>query len=90
VGKYRIKLRALLDPDEVRAVLDRLCLKYGFCLPPNEIERLVQSPPPDIDEFVEAVFLAEGYGFTKSDPLCQKAREVVAQAFIDHYAKNPE
>lgn len=86
--RTRIKhINARLDPSEVRAVLDRLCLKYGFCLPPIEIERLAASPPMGIDDFIEVVFAAEGFGFPKSDPIYQGIREVVAQAFVDRSAK---
>lgn len=81
-------IKALLEP--VRRLLSRLCTKYGFCVPPIEIERLAVSPPTDIDEFTEAALVAEGYGFTKSDPLCNKARELAAQAFIDHVFKNTD
>jgi hypothetical protein len=84
------RISARLEPDEVRALLDRLCIKYGFCLPPAEIEKLAGLPPTDIDEFTEAALVAEGYGFTKGDPLCSQARELVAQAFIDHQAKNAD
>jgi hypothetical protein len=52
-----------------------------------EIERLVASPPTSVTEFTEAALVAEGYGFTKSDPLCIKAGEVVARAFIQHLAE---
>lgn len=83
-----IKVR--LEPDEVRALLDRLCIKFGFCLPPTEVEKLAVSPPTGIDEFTEAALVAEGYGFTKGDPLCSQARELVAQAFIDHQTKSAD
>ena len=79
-----------LEPDEVRVLLDRLCIKFGFCLPPAEIEKLAASPPTGVDEFTEAALVADGYGFTKGDPLCSQARELVAQAFIDHQAKNAD
>jgi hypothetical protein len=83
--RIRVKhVEALLEPEEVRGLLSRLCIKYGFCLPPIEIEKLAVSPPTDIDEFAEAALVTEGYGFTRSDPPCIKARELVAQAFIDH------
>ncbi len=86
--RIRVKhIKALLEPEEVRGLLSRLCIKYGFCLPPLEIEKLAVSPPADTDEFTEAALVAEGYGFTKSDPLCIDARELVAQAFIDHLSK---
>ena len=83
-------IRALLEPDEVRGLLSRLCIEYGFCLPPIEIEKIVMSPPTDIDEFTEAALMAEGYGFTKSDPLCSKARDLVEQAFISHQSENTD
>jgi hypothetical protein len=87
--RVRVKhIKALLEPAEVRGLLSRLCIEYGFCMPPIEIEKLAVSPPMDIDEFTRAALAAEGYGFTKSDPLCNKARELVAQAFIDHQSKN--
>jgi hypothetical protein len=89
--RTRVKhIKALLAPDEVQGLLSRLCIEYGFCLPPVEIEKLGVSPPTTIDEFTEAALVAEGYGFAKSDPLCNKARELVAQAFIDHLSKNTE
>lgn len=78
-----------LESDEVRAVPDRLLVNCGLCLPPAEIERLAVSPPTDIDEFAVAALATEGYGFTKGDPFCSQAREVVAQAFIEHQVKNP-
>jgi hypothetical protein len=89
--RTRVKhIEVSLDPHEVRVVLDQLCIKFGFCLPPNEIERLAEAPPTDIDEFTQEALVAEGYGFTKSDPLCQRAREIVTQAFLDHLSKDTE
>lgn len=69
-------------------LLDRLSVNHGLCLPPAETERLAVST--DIDEFAVAALAAEGYGFTKGDPLCSQAREVVAQAFIEHQVKNSD
>ena len=87
--RIRVKhIEALLEPEEVRGLLSRLCIKYSFCLPAIEIENLAISPPTDIDELTETALVAEGYGFTKSEPLCINARELVAQAFIDHLSKN--
>jgi hypothetical protein len=89
--RIRVKhIQASLRPDEVRALLSRLCVKYGLCLSPTEIENLAASPPTDIDEFTKAVFVVEGYGFAKSDALCVQAREMVAEAFIDHQAKSAD
>lgn len=80
-------LIVLLDPHEVKALLSRMCIRFGFCLPPVEIEKLSANPPKSIDEFTVAALIAEGYGYTKSDPLCVQARDVVAQAFAEHLEK---
>ena len=77
-----------LDPEEVRALLSRLCIRYGFCLPPADMERLGGDPPTKVDQLTEAALVAAGYGFSKSDPLCAAAMEMVAQAFFDHLSKN--
>jgi len=65
-------------------------MKLGFCLPPIEIDRMAASPARDIDEFTRAVFVAEGYGVVTSDPLFNQARELVAQAFIEHQSKSAQ
>lgn len=89
--RIRIKhCHAALQPDEVRALLSQLCTRFGFCLPPVEIEKLAASPPTDIDGFAAAALVAEGYGFTKADPLCIQARELVAQAFMRHQSRNTD
>ncbi len=41
-------------------LMEDLCVQYGFCLPPAEYTRLISSPPPTIDAFTDAVFVAEG------------------------------
>jgi hypothetical protein len=89
--RTRVKhVDVLRGTDEVRNVLSRLCIRYGFCLAADEIEKLAASPPTDIDKFTEAALVAADYGFTKSDPLCIEARELVAQAFLDHRSKDRE
>jgi hypothetical protein len=80
-------IKANLDPAEVRGLLSQLCIRLGFCLPALEIERLATSPPEDSDEFTKAVFVAEGYGITKSDPIFKQARELAAQAFMRHQTR---
>ncbi len=50
-----------LDSD-VQRLLNELCIKLGFCLPPDDIRRLCESPPDHADSFTDAVFEAEGMG----------------------------
>ncbi|MCB1087016.1 MAG: hypothetical protein KDM63_08220 [Verrucomicrobiae bacterium] len=49
-----------LDESQLTALLDELCIRLGFCLPPNEGIRILESPPADIGEFAKMVFAAEG------------------------------
>ena len=44
----------------VQRLLDDLCVKLGFCLPPAERQRLEEDPPANVDAFTDAVLAAEG------------------------------
>jgi hypothetical protein len=67
-----------LDSD-VRRLLGELCIKLGFCLSPEEIRRLDESPPGDVDSFTDAVFEAEGMGDMSYTNLRRQVRDVVAR-----------
>lgn len=64
---------------DVRRLLDELCIKLGFCLPPEENQRLRESPPGEVDSFTDAVFEAEGMGDMRYTDLRRQVREVVDQ-----------
>jgi hypothetical protein len=52
----------------VDALLSELCVKKGFCLPPDAQEALINNPPGDRNSFVDAILIADGI-----DPvLCDK------------------
>jgi len=67
-----------LEP-HVQQLLDELCIKLGFCLPPNEQRRLREAPPAKIDDFTDAVFEAEGMRDMHYTQLHRQVREVVDQ-----------
>jgi hypothetical protein len=68
------------DPEsEVQRLLDELCVKLGFCLPPEEARLLRRSPPTDVDGFTDAVFDAEGLGDMRRTNLHDQVRAVVDQ-----------
>jgi hypothetical protein len=67
-----------LDSD-VQRLLNELCIKLGFCLPPDDSRRLCESPPRDVDSFTDAVFEAEGMGDMTYTDLRRQVREVVDQ-----------
>jgi hypothetical protein len=72
-----------LTPREVYYLLGDLCVKLGFCLPPEVNEALVAQPPTDVDRFAEAVFRAEGFNPVTGDRhLYDEVRAVVAGAFV--------
>ena len=64
-------------------LLADLCVKLGFCLPPDAEEALVSDPPSDVDAFAEAVFRADGFDpFTGDRALYRALRGMVLEAFL--------
>lgn len=63
-------------------LLDDLCTRLGYCLPPEARQRIVNDPPASVDGFTDAVIIAEGL-----DPVLiateqrQQVRRTVAAAF---------
>jgi hypothetical protein len=62
---------------DVQGLLDELCVKLGFCLPPGEQHRLAKSPPQDVDSFTDAVLEAEGMGDMSYTSIRRQVRDVV-------------
>jgi hypothetical protein len=67
---------------DVDKLLNDLCVVYGYCLPPDDQQRIIADPPHTIDSFTDAVILAEGL-----DPVLmgtarrRELRRMVAAAF---------
>ncbi len=81
--------QAVLTPNEVKALLHELCIQMGFCLKPEESQRLMQSPPTDVIDFSRAVFAAEGLDPDYADrQLFQDLNNLVHRAFLKHLAVN--
>lgn len=72
-----------LSSSQVGALLHDLCVAYGFCLPPQENERLKAEPPIGADAFTDAVFVAEGMDPWGDLHLRRLVRNRVAKAFRD-------
>ena len=43
-------------------------MTYGFCLPPDARHELIDNPPDDLDAFVDAIIVAEGFDPALCDP----------------------
>ena len=72
----------VLSATEVYYLLANLCVDLGFCLPPNAISQLQQTPPTDVDSFTDAVFRAEGFDPEYADrKLRAQVRAMVSAAF---------
>ncbi len=81
----------MLSTSEVRWLLEALCVRLGFCLPPEAVERLVGQPPTDADEFTDAVFSAEGLEPTTVDrKLYRQVKALVAKAFQESEDRSSE
>lgn len=44
----------------ISALLDRLCVEFGFCLPPDDVRTLVADHPIDPQQFLDEVIRREG------------------------------
>jgi hypothetical protein len=75
-------MQAQLTSRDVDALLSKLCVELGFCLPPNDIARLKAQPPRTVDAFVEALYAAEGLDLVMSPyELQQAVRRRVVEVF---------
>jgi len=66
----------------VDQLLQGLCLDLGFCLGPDDWARLCEQPPDDVDEFVDAIYVAEGVDpLETGSTLRAQVRDRVERAF---------
>jgi hypothetical protein len=71
-----------ISEPEAQKLLNVLCIKYGFCLPPLWSARLERNPPRSIDKFLDTVFRAEGLDpITAESGMYKAMREEVRLAF---------
>lgn len=76
---------------EVDVLLGHLCIKLGFCLPPDDIEQLSNEPPEDPLQFVDEVFRREGLDPETADRrLYRQVRDVVIEAYRDQAGDDGE
>ena len=72
----------MLNTTEAESLLSKLCVELGFCLPPENENRLIENPPKTIDDFTDAVFRAEGLNPQYAERhLYRQVRDKVAEAF---------
>ena len=62
-------ITSMLNHKQIQELLDLLCVKYGFCLPPKQDE-IVKRPAEDVLGCAEAVIAAEGLDPVTLDRLC--------------------
>jgi len=71
-----------LRADDAAQLLDDLCVQLGYCLPPEDRQRIIASPPLSIDAFTDAVMEAEGLDPVLMDSQQRwQVRRLVADAF---------
>ncbi len=72
----------MMSEKEVGDLVNGLCVRLGFCLPPNDIARLCEDPPAEVLAFVDAVFAVEGLDPATGDRhLYRQVRDMIADAF---------
>ena len=70
--------------DALRYFLHDLCVEWGFCLPPDDAERIAQGQNWRADEFALAVLRAEGFIPPESE---KKWRRRIRQRFRDLFGE---
>jgi hypothetical protein len=58
--KRRLFREPSLEKD-LRSLLSKLCLEWGFCIPPDDVDRIACSQRLTADEFAAEVLKAEGF-----------------------------
>jgi hypothetical protein len=72
----------VLSPTELETLLYDLCVTYGFCLPPDERQKLCSDPPQDVTAFTDAVYRVEGLDpATANRRVYELVRTTVERAF---------
>lgn len=71
----------MLAPTEVVYLLEDLCIRLGFCLPPEARTRLEKAPPRGPQDFAESVFRAEGLDPQLDKTLYSQVLATVEAAF---------
>lgn len=61
-------------------LMQDLCVDLGFCLPPEDVARLIAWQTPAIDAFTDAVFAAEEMAQPYDQHLYRQVRHRVAEA----------
>ena len=72
-----------LSSSQITALLNDLCVDYGFCLALADKECLKADPPTNADAFTDAVFIAEGMNPCSDLHLRRLVKSRVAKAFWD-------
>lgn len=70
-----------LSEKEADELLNDLCIKLGFCLPPPAQRRIAKHPPSDLARFANVVYRAEGLDPGLDSNLYRALREQIARAF---------
>jgi hypothetical protein len=79
---------ARMNQNQVRNLLDELCVKLGICLPPPALRRITNCPPPTVDRFTDVVMRAEG--LNPIDVILRRQVRAVVAAHFDAAARAAE
>jgi hypothetical protein len=67
---------------ELSVLLDWLCVEWGFCIPPNDAERIAASTSLEAAEFATEVLKAEG--FPSPEYEIEWSRKI-KRRFVEHF-----
>ena len=77
----KLHRRKLSLEEELGDLLTKLCIEWGFCIPPKDFDRIAASHRLDATEFATEVLLAEG--FQPGDGLHWLRK--IKRRFVEHF-----
>jgi len=69
--------------DGLHAALQELCVRYGYCIPPDRAAEIEAAPPATADAFVDAVLVAEGLEPWLIDKRTRRELRAVVTRFVE-------
>jgi len=73
---------------EIECLLHDLCVDWGFCIPPQEAERIAELPFLEAEDFACQVLIAEGMNPEYEKQWKRKIRNKFIEKFGNEYIKS--
>jgi hypothetical protein len=74
----------MLSSSQAYRLLSNLCIRWGWCIPPDAAQKLVDFPPGTAHEFTDAIVIAEGLDPATTDRHSYRKLYTIVNAAYQH------